>query len=77
MGRILMEIREMGQLSHLPFNIFEEESNSNFMPNSDYNRIIQARNYIGVDVADFYLRNDMFTRLGIALFTALGICIGL
>ena len=39
-----------------------EESNSNSKPNSDYRRIVQACRYIGVDVADFNLRNDMFTR---------------
>lgn len=62
MGRILMEVREMGQLPYSPFDIFVEEPNMNSMPNSDYNRIIQACKYIGVDVADFNLRNDMFTR---------------
>lgn len=62
MGRILMEIREMGELPHLPFNTFVEETNSHSTPCSDYDRIIQACKYIGVDLADFNLRNDMFTR---------------
>lgn len=62
MGRILMEIREMGELPHLPFNTFVEETNSHSTPSSDYDRIIQACKYIGVDLADFNLRNDMFTR---------------
>jgi hypothetical protein len=62
MGRILMEIRERGELPHLPFNTFVEETNSHSTPCSDYDRIIQACKYIGVDLADFNLRNDMFTR---------------
>ena len=60
MGRILMEICEMGQLPHSPFKIFVEEPNGNSMQDSDYDGIIQACKYIGVDVADFNLRNDMF-----------------
>lgn len=54
MGCILMEIRDKGTLTFAPFKMFVEQQRQNI--------IEEACTYIGADLADFNLRNEMFTR---------------
>lgn len=54
MGRILMDIRDKGTLTYTPFRMFVEQHRPNI--------IEEACSYIGVELADFNLRNDMFAR---------------